>query len=86
MCKFVDFFQICHLSDQPISKQCKHNAAEIRECKEADWKKDSTEKICAAACCKNSSSNDHEPHSNRVFRKNYCHICKSDGDDMLWQS
>lgn len=49
---FVTFFQICHTSDAPLCKQCKHDAAERQEHKEANKEKDTADKTHTAAQCK----------------------------------
>ncbi len=41
--KFVDFFQICHSTDQPVYKQCRHEATEKREHNEANQENDVAE-------------------------------------------
>ncbi len=49
MDEFMEFFQICHSTDQPVCEQCKHRG-EKRKCKEANQEKDVIDKKCAATC------------------------------------
>ncbi len=51
---FVDFFQICHSTNQPIGEQCKCKAAEKKDNKEANQEKDITNRKRAVVCCNNS--------------------------------
>ncbi len=70
------------LNDKPAYKQSKCKADRRKECKETNIEKDSTNKEYAAPHFKNSSCNEHDPHSKHACKQNYCQTCNRNGYDI----
>ncbi len=69
----VEFFQICHSTDQPLCEQCKWEAVEKRKLKEANQEKDITNKRHSASQCKNLSNTDTACGYKWMYKENiYC--------------
>ncbi len=82
MDKFVDFFQTCHPTDQPVYKQCQCKAAVKGNARRLT----KSRMLLIATNCKNTLNNNLVPCSNCVCQENYWCTCKDSVYDMLWQS
>ncbi len=86
MDEVVTFFQVFHVTDQPLREQHQHEAAAKKEFKDANQERDAADKKCAASCRNNSSSTDNNRSKKLGHTENLYHHCKTQGYDVAWNS